>query len=315
MTGPLIHIGFHKTASTLLQQKLFTDGELGFHLPSAGRAGIHDIFVTRVGLDPLPADAIDTLRQEQAQAIKQNGTLAISHERLSGYPASGGFDQGIIAERLHDAFPDGRVVVVIREQRQIICSMYLQTISDGGTLSLKRFLNRPDPMLMRKPGFDFGYYEYDRLITKYRDLFGADNVRIMAYEQFRQNTHVEARNLVEFALGPDAADRLKDGTLSSLVNRTRPLALQAVRRQINKLVRSQLNERGLLPIRHDEFEQAFRRILPLFDILRPLDAPLKTQLQARIDAACMGRYGASNQRVADMTGLDLDALGYEMQTP
>lgn len=312
MTSPLIHIGFHKTASTLLQRRLFMMQDLGFYLPASGRVGIHAAFITRYGLDPVPTDLIDTLRAEQEAAARQGGTLVISHERLSGYPASGGFDQGMIADRLADAFPDGKVVMLIREQKQMIYSMYLQTITDGGTLSLRRFLNRPEPVLMRKPGFDLGYYEYDRLIAKYHALFGRENVRVIAFEDFQSDVDTHARALTEFAVGTEAAQRLDVGALSGEVNPTRPLAFQAMRRHLNKLVRNQLNENGWLPIPNEYVEYGFRKIMPVMGVLRPFDGMIKTRLKARVARACAGRYAASNARVQELTGLDLAALGYEV---
>lgn len=312
MTSPLLHIGFHKTASTLLQRKLFRMEELGFHLPASGRVGIHAAFITRYGLDPVPTDLIDTLRAEHDAAAAKGGALVLSHERLSGYPASGGFDQGLIAERLAEAFPEGKVVMLIREQKQMIYSMYLQTITDGGTLSLKRFLNRPEPVLMRKPGFDPGYYEYDRVIAKYHALFGAENVMVIPYELFRDDAGSYGRALTAFALGPEAAARLDSDALTSPVNPTRPLAFQAMRRHLNKLVRNQLNENGVFAIPNEYVEYGFRKIMPVFGVLRPFDGMIKTRLTSRIAQACAGRYGASNARVQALTGLDLGALGYEV---
>ena len=314
MTGPLLHIGFHKTASTLLQRSLFEMKDLGFYQPASGRVGIHAAFITRYGLDPAPVQLIETMQAEHDAAQRKGGTLVLSHERLSGYPASGGFDQGVIADRLGAAFPDGKVVMLIREQRQMVLSMYLQTITDGGTLSLKRFLHRPEPRLMRKPGFDLGFYEYDRVIAKYHEVFGAENVRVIPYEAFRADTDTHARALTAFALGPDAAARLDGNALSRPVNPARPLAFQAMRRHLNKLVRNQLNENGVFAIPNDYVEYGFRKIMPVFEILRPLDPLLRRRLTRRVDQACAGRFAASNARTAQLTGLDLAALGYEAAT-
>ncbi len=312
MTAPLLHIGYHKAASTLLQQKLFMMREVGFFPTTAGRAGIQAAFVTRDALGPAPVDLIDSLRREQDDAVSKNGTLVVSHERLSGYPASGGFDQALIAERLAEAFPSARVVIFIREQKEILSSMYLQTISDGSTLSLRRFLARPEPSLLRKPTFSHGFYEYDRIIAKYHALFGAENVLVIPFEAFRQRTEHHARALTEFALGPCAAARLDASVLTAPINKTRPIACQALRRQINRLVRNQLNENGLLPIPNDYVEYGFRKALPLFEPLRVLDQVFTARIRARVEAACAGRYGASNARVQQLTGLDLAALGYEV---
>ncbi|MEO0424216.1 MAG: sulfotransferase [Pseudomonadota bacterium] len=312
MTDPLIHIGYHKTATSLLQGKLFANRELGFHLPSVGRKGIQQAFVARHALDPSPDELIEALHAEHAEAEERGGTLVLSHERLSGYPASGGFDQVMIARRLQRAFPDGKVVVVIREQRQMLFSMYLQTITDGSPLSLRRFLSRTEPDLMRKPAFDFSYLAYDRLITLYRELFGAERVHVVAFEAFSAQPDKHARALLEYALGPEKAVRYSDGSLSRSVNRARPLAFQALRRRLNLLIRNQLNDAGLLPLNNRHIELTLRRLMPIFEPLRPFDSVLKRRLESRIARACDGRYAASNIQTAQMTGIDLAALGYDV---
>jgi hypothetical protein len=127
----------------------------------------------------------------------------------------------------------------------------------------------------------------------------------------RNDAGAFARDLTAFALGPDAAARLDTGALETPVNPARPLAFQAMRRHLNKLVRNQLNENGLLPIPNDYVEYGFRKIMPVFEVLRPFDPLLKKRLRARVAKAAAGRYAASNRRVQELTGLDLAALGYE----
>src|SRR3546814_8368538 len=88
----------------------------------------------------------------------------------------------MIADRLRETFPDARILIVIREQRALIRSMYSQHITDGGTGTLGRFLNRPEPGLGRKPWFDPEVYAFDRLIAYYCGLFGAERVLALPFE-------------------------------------------------------------------------------------------------------------------------------------
>lgn len=310
-TAPLIHIGFHKTGTTLLQDHLFSRTDLGFAPLADARRTIPRAFVLRGGLTPLAATLRDDLRRAHDAARAAGQTLVISHERLSGYPASGGFDQGAIAARLHAVFPQARILMLIREQRAVIASMYLQTISDGGTLPLGRFLAPAEPELLRRPGFRFDYYDYDRVITRYAGLFGADRVLALPFEALRPDADAMAQRIVDFARGAQAAP-CPPGVLHQPVNAARPMALQALRRQLNKLTRNQLNEGGLLPLPVTAVEAALRPVLPLLRRLRPAEALLRRRLHAQVAQACAGHYGASNARTAALTGQDLARLGYDV---
>ena len=87
-----------------------------------------------------------------------------------------------LAERLRATFPEARILLVFREQRALIRSMYSQHITDGGVESLGRFLDTPEPRLGRKPSFNLAVYEFDRLIALYRQLFGPDQVLALPVE-------------------------------------------------------------------------------------------------------------------------------------
>jgi len=313
---PLLHIGFHKTASTLLQDMLFSDAKLGFCMLEDDRKAIHNAFILRGALENQPDPAIvGNLRREEKCAADKGLNLVISHERLSGYPASGGFDQGIIAERLHAAFPEAKVLMLIREQKSMIYSMYLQTISDGGTLSLRRFLEPPEPGLLRKPGFRFDFYNYDRLIQKYHSLFGAENVLVLPFERLRSQSEGTVRQIIEHCRGADQEPMQTLDHFSNSVNKGRPLAFQALRRRMNLFLRNQLSENGLITVPVNYVEKGVRKVVPAAEILRPFDSILKPRMHRVIAEACAGRFEHSNRETERLTGLDLGSLGYSLDTP
>ncbi len=83
MTGTLLHIGYHKTATTWLQEALFNNTENGFYSPW-NRGQITEDFVKPNALtfDPL----ITRARYENgiSKAVQNNVIATLSHERLSG---------------------------------------------------------------------------------------------------------------------------------------------------------------------------------------------------------------------------------------
>jgi hypothetical protein len=89
-----------------------------------------------------------------------------------------------IAERLAATFPEARVLVVIREQAQMLVSAYKQYVKRGGPGTLEQYATSPSQQL-RVPLFDFRFFEYHRLVGYYQSLFGAENVMVLPYELLR----------------------------------------------------------------------------------------------------------------------------------
>ena len=173
----LIHIGYHKTASTWLQKRFFVK-ENGYFKPLS-MSDIVESFVTP-GCFEFNSEKV---RLEIAkQMVTNNKKLVplISHERLSGDPFTGGRDAKEIAVRLHETFPNGKVLIVIREQCSIITSLYKTYVALGGTASLKTFLSPPKNE--EQQWFDQSIYKYDGLIMYYVQLFGGSNVLVKNFD-------------------------------------------------------------------------------------------------------------------------------------
>jgi len=182
-TRPLVHIGYHKTASTWLQEAV---------LPFAREATLapRDTAI-RVLLEPnaLTFDADAARRRLQA-----DNRLIVSLEGLSGYLHNGGMHGALsrdIARRLKAVLPDADIVVLIRRQPAILAASYAQYVRYGGTHSPERYLfperfkslkhTRRD----KNPRFDLDHFAYLPLLRLYRDLFGRDRVHVYLYEAFK----------------------------------------------------------------------------------------------------------------------------------
>lgn len=305
----LLHIGYHKTGSTWLQRVLFDNAERGFTTETGEprHALVHDFVLP----DALAYDAEqvrDKFAAARAAALAQQETLVLSHERLSGYPSSGGHDRRMIADRLRETFPDARVLIVIREQRALIRSMYSQHITDGGTERLERFLHRPEPGLGRKPWFDPAFYAFDRLIAYYRGLFGADRVLALPFELLVRDPQDFVDRLAAFCghaslpLGPVSRE-----------NDRRPLLMQAVQRRLNALLYDNELSPGAL-VHIPRFAKRFGRLRGLFDACSPrfIERRMDARLVREIAAFAGDRFRESNGQTSRMIGIDLGEWGYAM---
>lgn len=179
-TSLLIHIGYHKTATSWMQETLFR--------PDCGYAPLMshaEVFEHITGPHPLVFDPEPTRALLAARSAEAPAGLArvVSSEILSGNPLRGGQDCAENARRLQRIAPDARILVTIREQLSMAASMYMQYISRGGALPASRFFD--GPLDFGYPLFDPVHLEYHRLVGFYRELFGPARVHVLTFEQFR----------------------------------------------------------------------------------------------------------------------------------
>lgn len=300
---PLIHIGYHKTGTTWLQRHLFPSAANGFSMPLGPRA------IDRLVRGPGPWD-FDPVRVRQQLlasfelACREKLMPVLSAEMLSGTPHSGGYDSREIADRLFELFPRGRIVVVIREQKEMIASTYRQYVRIGGGGSLRDYLVPPSDG--RIPLFRLDHFAYDRLIEYYLGCFG-DNVLVLPYEDFRRDPAGFVGRLAAFCgrtIGTDLpySQRVNDGPSALVVG---------VQRRLNPLSARRRTSVNPHPARVGLVE-------PVISAVHALDrrVPQRVKRQAaerlrlQVGRLVGTRYADSNARTAQLTGIDLGSLGY-----
>ncbi|AVL55127.1 hypothetical protein CEP88_20210 (plasmid) [Roseobacter denitrificans] len=173
----LVHVGLHKCGSTWLQKEIFCRPDYGFTAPWGAMS--HRAVTEFVALDPLCFDPAitrakfdDALRDGPADAP----VAVISHEALSSRPHHGMYYAPGVADRLHQTFPQAKVLLIFREQASIIYSLYGEHIRNGGRHSFAQFIGTGN----EPPGWTalcrLSFFEYDRLLQMYQDVFGAEHV-------------------------------------------------------------------------------------------------------------------------------------------
>jgi hypothetical protein len=305
----LIHIGFHKTGTTWLQKYRFSERACGFTTQTGmPRSQIINDFVLLGPFDPVPAGSLSRYRAALKSANDAGLTLVLSHERLSGYPASGGFDQKTIADRLATTFPGAKILIVIREQAALIDSVYSQYITDGGALSLRRFLTPPpEPHFRRMPLFDLSRYEFDKIIAYYQRHFGRENVLVLPYELLDSSPQRFVDRISAFT-GHPASPIVSS---SSRANPRRTIAMQSFLAFLNRwFSRSELNPGGWMQV--SQLGRRFERTRAVFDWVIPsaLERRLQRKRRLMIQSLVGEGFAESNARTCDLIGLDLGQFGY-----
>ena len=199
-----VHVGYHKTGTTWLQNNIFDEH------PDINFLGKGKLCRTAPGLLSIirnlqDADSLfdaeknrQTLRSalEKQCCLPNHKIIGVSAEGLSGGYDWFGCNSGTIAQRIKDVFCDYdvKIIIGIREQTDMISSLYSQYLKRGGTNTLKRLLESPfsEGRIMKKK------CEYVGLINNYYALFGEDRVFVYLYEEFRADKQVVINRITDY---------------------------------------------------------------------------------------------------------------------
>lgn len=317
MRKTLIHIGYHKTATSWLQHHLFGRCDRGFAplVPEDGIAAKRATkFLSRYFTHDEEGKVLSPFRSRSDEVRDLLASLktpahcvpVMSAEGLSGSPYSGGVTSKDIADRLVQSFPEARIFIVIREQSSMILSVYFQYLKRGGTASLQSYLSRQFDG--RLPGFSPAHFEYHRLIAHYHELFGRENVLVLPYEYFRDDGPGFVSTLADFS---EAEVNFKL-EFERVENQGRPRLIEYRTRWLNSITTStSLNNHSAWA--NGEYRkpvlllrEALAKVLP-----PAAERRFVARLLDEIKAATDQRFCESNARTAELIGRNLGALGYE----
>ena len=200
----LIHIGLPKTATTTLQNNVFARqprftylGKVQNNYPD------HRVreLCTRVRLqDSLDYDAnttrsiLDELRAHRDK-VGDRRPFLLSEE---AFAAEGYADRRLIAERLHRLFAPAKVLIVLRAQPSLLKSLYMHHLKSSGErpVTFESWLAKHYGEI-RFPGTLRVGLDYENLVRSYEQLFGGDNVVVLAFESIHGETGDFARSVGE----------------------------------------------------------------------------------------------------------------------
>ncbi|TGL59757.1 hypothetical protein EHQ58_08430 [Leptospira ognonensis] len=199
MRNTIIHIGANKTASTTLQRALFSKSN---HLQYIGEDGIGY---------PDYANALNSLiydddlyyQKEECKKLFENNlasredkTLVFSSEDVltSTVPVA-------CAKRLHSFLPNAKVLLVTRNQFTAVPSFYANHgafLKPAPPSYFRRHVSLQEWISFQEIFIKYGAlasFKYNTLVSIYENLFGADNIHILLFEEFQQDKKKFAEKL------------------------------------------------------------------------------------------------------------------------
>ncbi|GHF06529.1 hypothetical protein GCM10016455_29630 [Aliiroseovarius zhejiangensis] len=303
----LLHVGYPKAGSTSLQRRLFTSAESGFCSPWGQQAPIL-IEHVRVTDTFIFDETVDELRasydQKLIEARQRNLAPVLSFEHLLVDPMGGQVDRREGVRRMSTLFPGAKVLLIIREQKSIILSAYLEHLRRGFTTKLDRFLGIDE---RRTPGFGctcpLDLFLYDRLISHMFDHFGKENVLVLPLEQLGSSAFLE--RIYDLVGQP-----FQEGAVKRMQSKQR----QA--RKSDYVFLRFTNRFGISRYMTRDRDSLLRKAGYGVNLaLNPLTpASLyernRRQMKQTIENHVGDYFKDSNRRTSDLIGTDLGALGY-----
>lgn len=308
---PILHIGYHKTATTWFQQAFYPEVR---GAAFAKRRNVRQAFLCT---NALAFDQDEALKALDLPAGKRP---IICEEALVGYYENGGFLGTLskdIAYRIQAVYPQARIVIFLRNQLDMLVATYLQYIRRGGTESLQKFLwpyyyqRRYRTKPHKKPMFCLEHFAYHRLIFLYRQLFGDTNVHVFLYEDFKAAPRDFLRRYChELSLDIDI------DTLSfAATNVTYGTGTYRLARALNHVtVGDAVNTTTLLPLMPRKVNETLMNSLNRTPLAGRKVTPARL-FNPRLMDLLTHRFADSNAVLADELGLDLNAYGYPISDP
>jgi hypothetical protein len=304
----LLHIGYHKTGTTFLQEHVFTRDK-GFCSPWNVYTGeAIEYFV----LSHPSRFHSELVRGSFASAVEAAGgrdlVPVISHEDLNGHPLWSRYYGFQVAERLHATFPEARVLIAIREQKSMLRSLFGQYIVQDGMWPITDFIGTGNERPGFRPICRLDHLEYDLLVDHYRRLFGPDRVLVLPFELLKRDSLRFEQQIHDFAGTKQRAE-----TYLPPENVGVGAMTLSVLRRLNQFTKKP-------PLPGNDYFAWPRSYRAKLRICNMLERITPARWHAAKDQAIKGfiaqrvgnYYHDSNRRLAEMTGLDLGSFGYDL---
>ncbi|RPF54190.1 hypothetical protein [Aquisalibacillus elongatus] len=177
-----LHVGYHKTATTFLQNSIFPNLKKVKHIKN--KKIKNELYRLRVR--KLKDEDILEIRNRFDELGKEGKPTLISYEGLSGSP----FKQkkpkkaATILKDLRRVFPedqyDVKLIIGIREQVQMMTSLYVQHLHMGGYKQAEDYMDK----LEKHEVLD--QYKYNEYLDLVEEIFGQDYY-LFIYENLKKD--------------------------------------------------------------------------------------------------------------------------------
>jgi hypothetical protein len=302
----LVHIGWPKTATTWLQEKVFSERH-GYAQPLSREEIIRQfVLPDQLAFDP---EELRRSLERRTRELSRGLVPVITHERLCG-ALHNRLESVVIGERVVSCVPEAKILIVVREQRSAMLAAWQQYVRSGGSpesgpavRSLKDYFG--DQAMRRSvlppPGY-LGYFEYDRLVAWYQRQVGVSRVLVLSLELLRRHPGQFLALVHEFSGTPSA--ELPDPIAS---NGAWAPSSYVLKRWLNYLGDRSHYTRS----RRTRYQAVMSAVYQFDDHLpSPLRSVGAPSMRRSVEMMAASHFVPSNRRLRELVPWDPEEFGY-----
>jgi hypothetical protein len=310
----VLHLGFPKTASTYLQTvglRAHPEIDLSWR---DHKSIFFDLRDYSVGFDK--SAFLDQLAATPISDATPRATCRVfSAEALSG-DAFDGRGARLILEQIAALFPGVKAFIVIREQRSYVLSVWNAYVQEGGPLSLRGFLTQPSSPavshniprgIVGRDGYlnIFEKLRYADYVKLARETLGPENFGVFFYEDMLQDRVRFFADLYGFI---GVSTDYSPESVRTNVRFERPWL--SLLRALNHVCQTKHNGAGVLP--YSVYLRARRYSRALSHRFPSARGPRRDRVDRHLPGGVAESWRESNRLLAEITGRNLAALGYDI---
>lgn len=208
----IIHIGYHKTGTTFLQNKIFSDIQLFKNFSKGSPKSGVEFFIPDAACENSSIFKVSSDAVSLSELHEPSRPLVVSNEDLLGHSYSGGVWAKQIAENIKAKVPEAKIIITIRRQDKLAMSLYGHYLRGGGIASFDYFFS--EKFNLQIPFFNLGFFDFYECYQYYCRNFGEKNVLILPYEQLLASPTAYFNSLYEFCEIPISEELLSKSILA-----------------------------------------------------------------------------------------------------
>lgn len=250
----IIHIGYHKTATTWLQEKILP-AVIDGHFLGKRNEQKNEVFIKFIHYLIYTSDEdysstkcleylLEAIDFQKKLDLVPYDVVIFSDEALSGGVDWFGSSSFRVAERLKEItneFSSVKILIGIRKPSKLIKSFYVEYIRRGGCLTFEQLFTFPN-----QPGhYIYSKLNFKVLIQKYQKLFSEENVVIYKMDEVR-----DLKKFLEKLSHNLVIHFNKTKDIKIKLNKSSSIISLKLLRMVNKLFLSPFNNNPILPIHH-----------------------------------------------------------------
>jgi hypothetical protein len=191
----IIHIGYHKTGTTFLNNKFFSCHPEINHKgkPYSLDDPVREFIERIMNFKSFNLKRCVYLYNEFIQNKNQRTVVTISDGRIIGQTYDS--RESIVPERLRSISENFKVIVVLRNQIDYLSSIFIQHV---GTKKTDKSFDEWFDMNWNEGVRLSSTIDYCSRISPYIDILGRDNVMVLLYEELRENPNVFEKRICDF---------------------------------------------------------------------------------------------------------------------